>query len=72
METAAQVYRSAIDVVLEIAALGLMAGLARMQLSDESEGGTWVDGALRGDPKLAVLIPRLSALGLGPAGASRW
>jgi uncharacterized Ntn-hydrolase superfamily protein len=72
IEDAAIAYKGAVDLAPEIAELRLMAGLALMQLGNEAEGGGLVEEALRSDPKLMVLIPRMAALGLAPESASRW
>jgi uncharacterized Ntn-hydrolase superfamily protein len=69
---AAVAYKDAVALAPHIAELKLMAGLALLPLGEETEGGTLIDEALLADPKLAVLIPRLAALGLAPDNTDRW
>jgi uncharacterized Ntn-hydrolase superfamily protein len=66
---AATAFRGAVALAPQVAELKLMAGLALLQLGDDADGGQLLDEALASDPRLAVLIPRLAALGLAPENA---
>ena len=70
-QDAAVAFKDAVALAPHIAELKLMAGLALLQIG-EAAGGALLDEALLSDPRLAVLIPRLAALGLTPEDDGRW
>ena len=65
-EDAAAVYRAAVELAPEIAELKVWAGLALLRMGQEPEAMALLAAGLREDPGLAVLVPRVAALGLAP------
>ena len=65
-EDAARGYRAAVELAPEIAELKVWAGLALLRMGQEPEAMALLAAGLRDDPGLAVLVPRVAALGLAP------